>query len=59
MNDNHGTLFIADKHSKRILTSKIVMLSYGAVFGPDVADVAAWREFAVDFVDNVLPKEFQ
>ena len=24
---------------------------YGAIFGPDVADVFAWKQIAIDFVD--------
>jgi hypothetical protein len=30
-----------------------VGLSYGAIFGPDVADVADWRRIAVKFVDGL------
>lgn len=29
-----------------------VGLSYGALFGPDVADVGEWQGRVVDFVDN-------
>ena len=32
-----------------------VGLSYGAIFGPDVADVAEWQEKVIDFIDNRKP----
>jgi hypothetical protein len=35
-----------------ILFSKPVALAYGAVFGPDVSDVAYWEDLCVAFVDG-------
>lgn len=35
-----------------LLMEKDVTLSYGAVFGPDVADVAEWEKLVANFVDN-------
>jgi hypothetical protein len=35
-----------------VLHREAVGLSYGAIFGPDVADVADWRRIAVEFVDG-------
>ena len=32
-----------------------VGLSYGAMFGPDVSDVGAWQDKALEFID-ALPK---
>jgi hypothetical protein len=29
-----------------------VGLMYGAIFGPDVSDVAEWQRLSTDFVDN-------
>lgn len=34
-----------------ILTSQ-VGLSYGAIFGPDVSDVAAWQVMTLDAIDE-------
>jgi hypothetical protein len=31
-----------------------VGLSYGATFGPDVADVATWEDKVLNFVDNKM-----
>jgi hypothetical protein len=36
----------------QVLHRESVGLSYGAIFGPDVADVADWRRIAVEFVDG-------
>jgi hypothetical protein len=30
-----------------------VSISYGAKFGPDVADVAEWEQRCVDFIDEL------
>lgn len=36
-----------------VLHRESVGLSFDALFGPDVADVASWQEIAVRFVDNL------
>jgi len=35
-----------------VLHREPVGLSFDALFGPDVADVASWQEIAIKFVDN-------
>lgn len=35
-----------------VLHRETVGLSYGAIFGPDVADVAEWQRIAVEFADG-------
>lgn len=35
-----------------VLHRETVGLSYGATFGPDVADVAEWQRIAVEFADG-------
>jgi hypothetical protein len=35
-----------------VLHRESVGLSYGATFGPDMADVAEWQRIAVEFVDG-------
>jgi hypothetical protein len=37
-----------------LLHREVVSLSYGALFGPDVADVSEWQRIAVDFVDGKM-----
>jgi len=44
----HGELTIAE--GDLVLHREAVGLSYGAIFGPDVADVADWQRIAVEFV---------
>lgn len=39
-----------------ILTSQ-VGLSYGAIFGPDVADVAAWQVMSLDAIDEWMAQQ--
>ncbi len=48
--DYHGELTISE--GGQVLHSESVGLSCGAIFGPDVADVADWRRIAVEFVDG-------
>ena len=46
----HAELTISE--DGQVLHREAVGLSYGAIFGPDVADVADWRRMAVEFVDG-------
>jgi hypothetical protein len=48
--DYHAELTISE--GNQVLHREAVGLSYGAIFGPDVADVADWRRIAVAFVDG-------
>jgi hypothetical protein len=48
--DYHAELTISE--GDQVLHREAVGLSYGAIFGPDVADVADWRRIAVAFVDG-------
>jgi hypothetical protein len=48
--DYHAELTISE--GNQVLHREAVGLSYGAIFGPDVADVADWRRIAVEFVDG-------
>jgi hypothetical protein len=50
-----GTLRISLANTDEELTAKPVGLSYGAVVGPDMADVQEWQEFCISFVD-ALPQ---
>lgn len=46
-----GILTISNKD--KTLFSKEVSMSYGALFGPDVADVNYWENICVDYVDSL------
>lgn len=46
-----GTLRISSED--KVLLEEPVGVSYGAPFGPDVDDVAAWQERAVTFIDGL------
>jgi hypothetical protein len=48
--DYHGELTISE--GDHVLHRESVGLSYGAIFRPDVADVADWQRIAVEFVDG-------
>lgn len=41
--------------TERELLREPVRLAYGARFGPDLEDLAAWQSRAVTFVDDELP----
>ncbi len=46
-----GQLIIS--YSGQILHREPVSLSYNALFGPDIEDVAHWKQLAVAFVDRL------
>ena len=48
--DYHAELTISE--GNQVLHRKSVGLSYGAIFGPDVADVGDWQRIAVEFADG-------
>ena len=55
--DYQGVLLIFDHANAMTLAYREpVGLSYGAVFGPDVGDVAFWQDQAMAYVD-ALPAE--
>jgi hypothetical protein len=50
INDYLGELAISE--ADIVHHREIVGLSYGATFGPDVADVSEWQRIAVEFADG-------
>ena len=48
-----GQLKIFDTKLNKVLCDEEVRLSYGAAFGPDVADVNLWEERIIEIVDGV------
>ena len=52
--DYLATLCVFDHADNDVLVhSESVGLSYGAIFGPDVADVALWQDKALAYVDSL------
>lgn len=51
--DYTGMLYLFEGDSQ--LMEKKVGLSYRALFGPDIGDVAEWEEACLEFIDR--PKE--
>ena len=51
--DRHGVLVI--READAVLLEETVPLSCGALYGPDIADVAAWQKRAAEFVDHLSP----
>ena len=49
---SHGLLTVTDTTDQRVLLSEAVELSYGAVYGPDIDDVAEWQDKCVAVVDD-------
>jgi hypothetical protein len=47
-----GQLKVLDTETNQVLLDEEVRLSYGDAFGPDVADVADWRDKIVKVVDG-------
>lgn len=53
--ERKARLFIFDHtDGDKVLKSFDVGLSYGAIFGPDIADVSVWQGMAANFVDSLL-----
>jgi hypothetical protein len=55
--EREGTLFIWDREQgdeAPPVLGRAVDLSYGAIFGPDVEDVAYWEGLALAFADGKL-----
>lgn len=50
--DRTGRYTVTDTETDDELLSEEVELSYGAKFGPDVADVRRWQDLAVEAVDE-------
>lgn len=48
---SRGELNIRD--GNRLIHRQEVTLMYGAIFGPDIDDVAAWQEIATTVVDDL------
>lgn len=51
-----GTLVMKHKQNNQIAFTKDVSLSFGAVFGPDVADVGEWQDLCIGVADNQQAK---
>jgi hypothetical protein len=56
-NESQGTLTI--ERDGNILFTETVGLAYGAIFGPDVSDVAYWEDQCVAFVDGIADGQQQ
>lgn len=48
-----GHLTVMDSQNSRLLLDEDVQLSYGAMFGPDMGDVAYWMDMCVNIVDKM------
>lgn len=50
--DYTGTLEVYRMADDEKVFSQDVSLSYQALFGPDMGDVAEWQEIAINFIDS-------
>jgi hypothetical protein len=50
-----GTLYVAHVATGRVILEQVVHLSYGAIFGPDVADVSEWEGKSLAAIDSDQP----
>lgn len=59
IHDDRGLLevFVGENDTGKFLLEEEVVLSYGAVFGPDVADVALWEGKAITVIDEHIAKQ--
>lgn len=47
-----ANLILTDNTTGEVLLTEPTSLSYSAIVGPDVDDVADWQQRAITFVDN-------
>ncbi len=53
--ERQGELIVEDTRGERlVLLTQTVSLSYGAVFGPDIADVQEWEALCEKVVDQSI-----
>lgn len=50
---HRGKLTLVEVASGVVLLDKEVGLSYGAMFGPDVSDIAEWQDMVMARIDEV------
>lgn len=53
VDEYNGILTIEDLSSSNLIHVEEVTLSYQAIFGPDVYDVALWEEKCIEVVDKL------
>lgn len=53
LEERKGQLTVKNVETNKVLLDQEVSLSYGAMFGPDVDDVAHWQDLCVNAVDGV------
>ena len=53
LEERKGQLTVKNVETNKVLLDQEVGLSYGAMFGPDMGDVAYWQELCVNAVDGV------
>ena len=49
--DYRGRLRVARVSTGEVIRDELVGLAYGAIFGPDVDDVAQWHDKALESID--------
>lgn len=49
--DYQGELEVWNVESGEVILSEIVGLAYGAIFGPDVDDLAQWQDRTIKAID--------
>ena len=52
IDEDRGLLIVTDVSAGIAFSGEEVTLSYGAIFGPDVDDVAHWQEITAERVDE-------
>ena len=56
IDDNYGLLQVSVTGGEQLHEQR-VPLAYGAIFGPDMDDVAEWQGLTVDIVDNHINQQ--
>ena len=51
--DHTGQLTVVNTTNNTIILDSVVTLAYGAMFGPDMDDVATWQDMSLNAIDGV------
>jgi hypothetical protein len=52
ISDYKGQLTVLDEENGELILNEEVGLSYGSMFGPDIADLQLWQDMIIKAVDN-------
>ena len=53
VDESTGCLVVRDNVNAFLILEQTVALSYGAMYGPDLGDVAHWQDLCIEAIDEL------